>query len=1722
MKKKHLFRILMAAAFSCVLVCLCAAASAVTWEGTCGANVTWSFDTDSSTLTISGTGRMDDYPDEAYAEEDTLPWRYFGESIHTIVIRDGVTSIGDNAFCRTAANTVVIPDTVSSIGANPFATYTMSTVILSVHHPYLEMIGGALCTKAEKRLICYPDYHWDSVITIPDGIREIGDRAFSGFVNTEQFILPESVESIGTGAFRDCKKMASIRIPKGVTHVGGNPFYGCTSLDSIQVAPGHPYLTVVDGVLFSKPDHRLITFPNTVRVSSYEIPEGTEIIGDSAFPGSYELGSVTIPDTVTAIGNYAFRGTQEMPRIVLPDSVKTIGDYAFYFCTATTEIVIPDSVESIGDYAFLSCMNLHSVTIPDSVVSMGKNPFTNAGYGGTTVQISPDHPYLEMVDGILYSKPDRRLICLTPACGGTSVTIPDGTRIIGNNAFRNFEGEIESVTIPASVISMEAGSLPEDRGSGVVYTVYRGSYAERFCADHEKTVVVLDGPAAEAPGETEMPEETEAQEAAEEPGPGDPESWSVSAGSTIFFGQYDQDNILENGWEDLQWIILEIRGDEALLLSRYGLEYSEFHYIPNEETDWARSSLRTWLNGEFYYNAFSDAEKEAILLTNVDNSAAQGNSEWHTDGGPDTEDMVWLLSWAEAQQYFRNNDTRACGPTRHATGIAGVTAFAYARAWMYTDSWWLRSPGERQTDAAWVLPQGGLGSCYASADSVTVRPVIRVSLPALARAGQAAAGEPAPQAPETEPDAWEAPAPQQPADEPANVPGEYGRDDGGDFVVSGPVTSWDGSYPETEACAELLHDLYFHVGSWSRMTEGEVPQQLVPAEGYPLVLMNYSMTSLEYGMAAEFPGIGRITFDYVAVDPASEYIIFYTEDGETEAHLWFPNHSYIYMLVYSRNSVIDEALGSQVFIYGARSALPDAGSLPNSGAWENDWYGDNNGFMLEITHTGGEWMHLVMRYGETAVFETDFEAADYESAEIGDPSQALNAMLYINPYEGGRLEMYANDNPFMGQEELRRQFEAAAGPLTFSAAEVPPDLTWYGWIPDFGPEDWNEPVIRDPAGSAPAGSAPAPEPAATAAPAEKHEVQLPGGAHTPWSLIGNNNIIKTGFEEVYWWIPWLRTWHLEDDPETTLDFTDNGDFTLHMTMHFDPSPDAQADIKVNGIESTFFDPNYGSRVHLYLNGDSLEMFIEDIPEFAQYGKTEKYADGKLYLRFVPDEPIDPELAEYIREAYEELQMSLNWGAQEPEAGEPEGPDMPSGQPREGIVSWLYREAIFSALRNTDLQVSSGAGAWEGHLRVESSGRFTGEYYDEDFDTVYKVSFEGLFGNIHATGDGRFTMAVDMAATARSPGDEEEGEYGEHIIYQESIMPAGSEWMLTLPGTPEELIPETVKELIMGTYAGEADLSGFVTLTNTRDGWGFFAGGMKPVKLAVDDAFSETLFRENASIYNNDLAIAAAKLSWEIESESTDRLARQFDAFRIRFPFYGKFEHGTYKEWKNGAVGAFAFGKKIMSFDYAEDTTLITVVARGTQNFTEDIRDYTNDTATHQWLNERVDKDILGFEYAMWDAFIAYLSAHPITTPNVKILVTGHSLGGAMANLFGAHLTKCYRDLDQLSQVWLSKRDIYVYTFGAIRVTEQYPNKMAGYENIHNVYNHYDSFGPYGSEAWKGLGVSSPEQKFGHTEEYQADELNYAESGTSTNNHNMDNYLKALEGGYVVCSMAAGN
>ena len=185
--------------------------------GECGAkgsHIAWEFDGNTETLTITGTGKMQDFASGG----EGVPWAKYDEGqagIKKIVISDGITHIGDYAFINcTNLICVQIGKDVKDIGKCAFYK----------------------CASLKD-------------LVIPQGVHTIGRSAFASCLSLEIVLLPDSVITIGENAFSDCCKLVNVSIPNGVTTIGKNAFSYCDSLMSILIPSS---VTTIDKTAFNQ------------------------------------------------------------------------------------------------------------------------------------------------------------------------------------------------------------------------------------------------------------------------------------------------------------------------------------------------------------------------------------------------------------------------------------------------------------------------------------------------------------------------------------------------------------------------------------------------------------------------------------------------------------------------------------------------------------------------------------------------------------------------------------------------------------------------------------------------------------------------------------------------------------------------------------------------------------------------------------------------------------------------------------------------------------------------------------------------------------------------------------------------------------------------------------------------------------------------------------------------------------------------------------------------------------------------------------------------------------------------------------------------------------------------------------------------------------------------------------------------------------------------------
>ena len=325
-----------------------AAEATIIAQGECGAegsSVQWKYD-DTGTLTISGSGAMADQFDNY----DNRPWETYVDQITTIVVNDGITSIGEAAFWRfQKLTTAKLPDSLTTISQQAFYG----------------------CTALKT-------------VNFPANLKTIEGWAFLGCA-LESVTLPEGLTTIGYRAFSECKNLTSVTVSASVTTIDEGAF-GYSPAKITVAEDNLNYSSDEHGVLFDKDKTTLIYCRPNIEVETYTIPSTVTEICKEAFYGCKNLATITIPDGVQRIGSSAFGDCEALTTITIPAGVTTIEANTFYDCTALTAVTIPAGVATIDMWAFSGCTALTTVTIPTSVTSIAYNAFSNCS-ALTTVNV---------------------------------------------------------------------------------------------------------------------------------------------------------------------------------------------------------------------------------------------------------------------------------------------------------------------------------------------------------------------------------------------------------------------------------------------------------------------------------------------------------------------------------------------------------------------------------------------------------------------------------------------------------------------------------------------------------------------------------------------------------------------------------------------------------------------------------------------------------------------------------------------------------------------------------------------------------------------------------------------------------------------------------------------------------------------------------------------------------------------------------------------------------------------------------------------------------------------------------------------------------------------------------------------------------------------------------------------------------------------------------------
>ena len=402
---------------------------ATTIGGTCGANVNWTLA--DGVLTITGTGAMDNSSSPL-----KTPWYEYRNYIQSVVIENGVTSIGDYAFGNCSNLTsVVIPNGVTSIGDGAFR---YCTSLASVVIPQ-----GVTTLGVEAFISCSAL----TAIEIPSSVTSIGECAFhtcTALTRVDSKIPAEKLFAINSNVFQNVNSTCTIYVPIGAQYkyaeIGGWNVY----VNIVKDVPAHDGQCGADAYWLYEAETKTLTIFGVGSTYDYDY-------GKSPWYLKTDVANVVIQDGITGLGRYTFQYYTGLRSVTMSNSVTSVGKDVFINCTNLTSIEFSNNLTTIGENAFNNCIALEGVVIPSSVTSIAENTFYNCRSLGSIVVAEGNSVYDSCGNcNAIIKSADNALVV-----GSNNTVIPDGITSIGNYAFDGRKG-LRNIEIPSSVTGIGA------------------------------------------------------------------------------------------------------------------------------------------------------------------------------------------------------------------------------------------------------------------------------------------------------------------------------------------------------------------------------------------------------------------------------------------------------------------------------------------------------------------------------------------------------------------------------------------------------------------------------------------------------------------------------------------------------------------------------------------------------------------------------------------------------------------------------------------------------------------------------------------------------------------------------------------------------------------------------------------------------------------------------------------------------------------------------------------------------------------------------------------------------------------------------------------------------------------------------------------------------------------------------------------------------------------
>ena len=280
---------------------------------------------------------------------------------------------------------------------NAMVTGVTSNAIVDPGIPPEVAYQGNLCTVNMLKDHAFANIYKMVRADVPFTVQQIDDYCFYNCRNLKKLMLREGVKQIDAYAFSHINELVSVTIPASADSITGDAFTYDPNLIAIYVEDDNNKYTCVDGILFSKDKKRLIAFADG-RTTTYEVPDGTQVIAREAFRGASALDIIHMPNSLREIERYAFFDCSTLPGIEVPKGVTTIGNYAFGSCTSMTYATLPSTLTELGYNAFYNVPDLAylyvKATTPPTCLTYANprtgefyEPFIDDHYSNVNLQV---------------------------------------------------------------------------------------------------------------------------------------------------------------------------------------------------------------------------------------------------------------------------------------------------------------------------------------------------------------------------------------------------------------------------------------------------------------------------------------------------------------------------------------------------------------------------------------------------------------------------------------------------------------------------------------------------------------------------------------------------------------------------------------------------------------------------------------------------------------------------------------------------------------------------------------------------------------------------------------------------------------------------------------------------------------------------------------------------------------------------------------------------------------------------------------------------------------------------------------------------------------------------------------------------------------------------------------------------------------------------------------